>query len=118
MIADYGYVGLFLLFGIAFVGSALIVSWLLRPKVPNPAKSSPYECGVAVRGTSWVQFNVHYYLIAFVFVIFDIDVLFLVPWAVVFRNLGLVAYGEMLVFVGILIFGLVYAWKKGVFKWQ
>lgn len=118
MISDYGYVGLFLLFGIAFVASALIVSWLLRPKVPNPVKGSPYECGLAVRGTSWVQFNIHYYLIAFVFVIFDVDVLFLVPWAVVFRNLGFVAYAEMLVFVGILVFGLVYAWKKGVFEWQ
>ena len=118
MISDYGYVGLFFVFGIVFVASAFIVSWLLRPRAANPAKSSPYECGEAVKGSSWVQFNVHYYLIALIFVIFDVEVLFLVPWAVVFRQLGFTAYGEMLVFIVILVFGLIYAWKKGALNWQ
>lgn len=118
MITDYGYVGLFLIFGIAFVAGALIVSWLLRPRDPNPIKKSPYECGEIVKGSSWVQFNVRYYLIALIFVIFDVEVLFLVPWAVIFRDLGPVAFVEMMVFIGILILGLIYAWKKGALEWQ
>lgn len=118
MISDYGYVGLFLIFGIAFVAGAFIVSWLLRPRDPNPLKNAPYECGEIVKGTSWIQFNVRYYLIALVFVVFDIEALFLIPWAVVFRELGTIAYIEMMVFVLILIFGLIYAWKKGALEWQ
>lgn len=118
MISDYGYVGLFFLFGAGFVASAFIVSWLLRPRAPDAIKNSPYECGEVVKGTSWIQFNVRYYLIALIFVVFDVEVLFFVPWAVVLRQLGLEAYIEMLVFVAVLIFGLVYAWKKGAFNWQ
>lgn len=118
MTSDYGYVGLFLIFGIAFVAGAFIVSWFLRPRDPNPVKNSPYECGEIVKGTSWIQFNVRYYLIALVFVVFDIEALFLIPWAVVFRELGTAAYIEMMVFIIILLFGLIYAWKKGALEWQ
>ncbi|MDP3789592.1 MAG: NADH-quinone oxidoreductase subunit A [Candidatus Omnitrophota bacterium] len=118
VINDYGFVGLFFILGIAFVAAALIVSWLLRPRDPNPAKTATYECGEILKGCSRVQFNVSYYLVALLFVIFDIEVLFLVPWATVFRELGPVAYIEMMVFIAILIFGLIYAWKKGVFEWQ
>ncbi len=118
MITDYGYVGLFLIFGIAFVAGALIVSWFLRPRDPNPAKRATYECGETVKGNSWIQFNVRYYLIALIFVVFDVEVLFLVPWAVVFRSLGPVAFIEMMVFIGILLLGLIYAWKKGALEWQ
>ncbi|MFH0771671.1 MAG: NADH-quinone oxidoreductase subunit A [Candidatus Omnitrophota bacterium] len=118
MITDYGYVGLFLIFGIAFVAGAFIVSWFLRPRDPNPAKTAAYECGEIVKGNSWIQFNVRYYLIALIFVIFDIEVLFLIPWAVVFRELGMAAFVEMMVFIMILMFGLAYAWKKGALEWQ
>ncbi|MDD5546179.1 MAG: NADH-quinone oxidoreductase subunit A [Candidatus Omnitrophica bacterium] len=118
MIADYGYVGLFLLFGIVFVAGAFIVSWFLRPRDPNPAKRSCYECGEVVKGSSWIQFNVRYYLIALIFVVFDVEVLFLVPWAVIFRELGIVAFVEMIIFIAILIAGLAYAWKKGALEWQ
>lgn len=118
MISDYGYVGLFFIFGIIFVASAFIVSWLFRPRAANPVKSSPYECGEDVKGDSWVQFNVHYYLIALIFVIFDVEVLFLAPWAVVFRSLGFAAYAEILIFIAILFLGLIYAWKKGALNWQ
>ncbi len=118
MITDYGYVGLFLIFGIAFVAGALIVSWFLRPRDPSPAKRATYECGEIVKGNSWIQFNVRYYLIALIFVVFDVEVLFLVPWAVVFRSLGPVAFIEMMVFIGILLLGLIYAWKKGALEWQ
>ena len=118
MITDYGYVGLFLIFGIAFVAGAFIVSWFLRPRDPNPAKKSCYECGEAVRGNSRIQFNVRYYLIALIFVVFDVEVLFLIPWAVVFRELGAVAFAEMMVFIAVLMVGLLYAWKKGALEWQ
>lgn len=118
MIADYAYTGLFLIFGIIFVGSAFVVSWLLRPRDPNAVKESPYECGEVVRGHSWIQFNVHYYLIALIFVIFDVEALFLIPWAIVFHEIGLAAYIEMVIFIIVLIFGLIYAWKKGALEWQ
>lgn len=118
IINDYGFVGLFFIFGILFVASALVVSWFLRPRDPNPAKIATYECGEIVKGCARVQFNVSYYLVALLFVIFDIEVLFLVPWATVFRELGILSYVEMMIFITILIFGLVYAWKKGVFEWQ
>ena len=118
VIQDYGIVGLFFVVGIAFVVSAFVVSWLLRPRDPNPVKLSTYECGEIVKGSSRVQFNVSYYLVALLFVIFDIEVLFVVPWIIVFRELGMVAYIEMMIFIAILVVGLIYAWKKGVFEWQ
>jgi len=118
IIQDYGIVGLFFIIGIAFVASAFIVSWLLRPRDPNPVKTSTYECGEIVKGSSRVQFNVSYYLVALLFVIFDIEVLFLVPWIIAFRELGMAEYIEMMVFIAILVVGLIYAWKKGIFEWQ
>ncbi|MFA5165147.1 MAG: NADH-quinone oxidoreductase subunit A [Candidatus Omnitrophota bacterium] len=118
MIADYGYAGLFLLFGIAFVAAAFITSWFLRPRDPNPAKNSCYECGETVRGNSWIQFNVRYYIIALIFVVFDVEILFLVPWAVIFRESGVIAFVEMMVFIAVLLAGLIYAWKKGALEWQ
>ena len=118
IINDYGIVGLFFIFGIILVAGAFIVSWLLRPRDPTPAKTATYECGEIVKGSSKVQFNVSYYLVALLFVIFDIEVLFLIPWATTFRELGVVPYVEMMIFIAILVFGLVYAWKKGVFEWQ
>lgn len=118
IINDYGFVGLFFLLGIVLVGGAFVVSWLLRPRDPNSVKNAPYECGEIVQGHSMVQFNVSYYLVALVFVIFDIEVLFLVPWAVVFRQLGIVSYIEMMIFILILIFGLIYAVKREAFRWR
>lgn len=118
MIPDYGIILLFLFLGIIFVASALIISWLLRPRQPNPVKESTYECGEVVKGSPWVQFNVRYYLIALIFVIFDVEIIFLAPWAVIFRELGVAAYIEMVIFVLILIVGLIYAWKKGALEWQ
>ena len=118
MLPDYVYIAFFLMLGIAFVGSAFVVSWLLRPNAPGSVKNSSYECGEVVKGTSRVQFNVRYYLFALIFVIFDVEVLFVVPWAVVFRQLGMTAYLEMMAFILILALGLVYAWKKGALEWQ
>lgn len=119
MLPNYIYILFFIAVGIIFVGGAFAVSWLLRPHVPHdPVKMSPYECGEVVKGTSRIQFNVRYYLFALIFVIFDVEVLFIVPWAVVFREIGIIAYMEMLVFILILTLGLLYAWKKGALEWQ
>lgn len=118
MATDYLYIFIFLCLGVAFVGAAFIVSSLIRPYAPNAVKESPYECGETVKGTSRIQFNARYYLFALLFVIFDVEVLFIVPWAVVFRQMGMVAYVEMLTFVAILVLGWAYAWKKGALEWQ
>jgi len=116
---NFVYILSFFILGVFFVGSAFVVSWLLRPKVPwEQVKNSPYECGEVVQGTSRVQFNVRYYLFALIFVIFDVEILFVIPWAVTFRQIGIVAYVEMVIFIFILTTGLVYAWKKGALEWQ
>ncbi len=117
-IRDYAYIGLFFLLGIAFVGGAFVISWFLRPRDPSFSKNSTYECGETVRGDPRIQFNISYYLVALLFVIFDVEVLFLLPWAVVFRDLGIAGFLQMMAFILVLLFGLVYAWKKGAFQWQ
>ena len=118
MIPDYIYIIFFLVLGIGFVGSAFVVSWLLRPNDPGAVKNAPYECGEVVQGKARVQFNVRYYLFALLFVIFDVEVLFVVPWAVVFKDIGVAAYLEMMIFILILALGLIYARKKGALEWQ
>lgn len=119
MFPDYFYIISFLFLGIIFVGSAFVVSWFLRPKLPgNEVKNAPYECGEIVKGTSRIQFNVRYYLFALIFVIFDVEVLFVIPWAVVFREMGVTAYFEMVIFIIVLALGLIYAWRKGALEWQ
>lgn len=91
---------------------------LLAPHVGGKAKSSPYECGELPVGESWVRFRVAYYVFAIMFVVFDVETVFLYPWAVIVRHLGTYGFVEMAVFVGILVLGLAYAWRKGVLEWQ
>src|ERR1700687_4506233 len=93
------YMLVFLLTGVGFVVGNFLLSSLLRPNHPNPKKLSTYECGEETFGNAWVQFNVRYYLFAMVFVIFDIEALFLIPWAVVYQALGGFTFIEMLVFL-------------------
>ena len=116
---SYSYVAFFLVFGIIFVLGGLITSFLLRPSKPNPAKSNIYECGVEPIGSAWMQFHVGYYIVALIFVVFEVETAFLFPWAAVFRQFGspALALGEMGVFLGILVLGLAYAWKKGALEW-
>jgi len=90
---------------------------MLRPSRPNPAKNSTYECGEEAVGSAWVKFNIRFYVVALIFIIFDVEVVFLYPWATVFKSLGVFALVEVLVFAGILILGLVYAWVKGDLDW-
>ncbi len=115
-----GILSLIVLFicGAAFCGMALMISKWLAPHSVNSQKSEPYECGVPTEGSSWIQYNVGYYLFALIFLVFDVEIVFLFPWAVVLREVGMVAFVEILVFVAILFLGLLYAWKSGALKWQ
>lgn len=117
MLANYAFVGVFLLAALSFPAVPLVLARFLRPKRPTPIKQSTYECGLEAIGSIWVQFKVQYYLYALAFVIFDVEVIFLYPWAVAFNQLGLFALVEMLIFLAILAFGLVYAWRKGALEW-
>ncbi len=117
MLQDFAFIGIFILVAIALATVPLLLAWLLRPKKPNPIKSSTYECGVETFGDAWVQFKIQYYIYALVFVVFDIETIFLFPWAVAYSQLPLFAVLEMVVFVLILAGALVYAWRKGDLEW-
>jgi NADH-quinone oxidoreductase subunit A len=108
----------FLITGIVLVAGANFLSNLISPKSDNPQKREPYESGMTTIGPTWVQFKVGYYLFAILFLIFDVEVAFLIPWAVVFESVGFVALIEILVFLVILGIGLLYAWKKGALRWE
>ncbi len=117
MLTDYAFVAFFIGFGLFFVGIALAAAWVVRPQRPGKIKGDIYECGEKTRGTAWVQYNVRFYLVALAFVVFDVEAAFLLPWAVAAKKLGLFAFAEMMVFIGILLFALAYAWRKGGLKW-
>lgn len=118
MLNSYAVVGLYLLIALAFPFVTLLIVRFLRPSKPNPLKNSTYECGMETIGDTWVQFRAQYYLFALVFVLFDIEVVFLYPWAVAYGKLGLFALVEMVIFIGMLALALVYAWRKGILEWQ
>lgn len=104
--------------GVLFVASTLFVANLLAPRIRGRTKEAIYECGMQPIGQGWSQMNLRYYLYAFVFLIFEIEAIFLFPWAVVFRRLGPFAFWEMMLFLAMLLFGLAYAWRKGVLQWE
>jgi NAD(P)H-quinone oxidoreductase subunit 3 len=97
---------------------AIVSSKLIAPLNLRPEKSSSYESGIEPMGESWIQFEIRYYMFALVFVVFDVETVFLYPWAISFENLGLLAFIEVLIFVIILILGLIYAWRKGALEWS
>jgi NADH-quinone oxidoreductase subunit A len=117
LLGDYAFIGLFALVAILFPLIGFAMAYIVRPKRPNPIKSSTYECGLETIGETWVQFRVQYYIYALVFVIFDIETVFLYPWAVAYNKLGLFALVEMFIFLAILVGGLIYAWRKGALEW-
>ena len=114
----YLFLGIFLLIATGFPLLPIALAQFIAPKKPNPIKSASYECGMESKGDSWVQFKAQYYVYALIFVIFDIEVIFIYPWAVAFKQMGFFALIEMFVFLAILGFGLVYAWKKNVLEWK
>ncbi|MBW4640485.1 MAG: photosynthetic/respiratory NAD(P)H-quinone oxidoreductase subunit C [Gloeocapsa sp. UFS-A4-WI-NPMV-4B04] len=97
---------------------ALSASKLLRPSGRNPERIITYESGMEPIGGAWIQFNIRYYMFALVFVVFDVETVFLYPWAVAFSSLGLLAFIEALIFIAILVIALVYAWRKGALEWS
>src|SRR5919108_5586193 len=111
------YVGLFLFVGLLIPVGAITAAWILGPKKPNPTKQATYECGIETVGDSWVQFKAQYYIFALVFLIFDVETVFLFPWAVRLDQLGLFAVVEGIIFILILIAGFVYTWRKGMLEW-
>jgi len=106
-----------ILAGFAFAAGGIAIAKLLVKGVPNPQKGQAYECGVPTEGTPWNQFNVGYYLFALIFLVFDVELVFLYPWAVVVKQMGLTAFVEILIFLFILFIGFLYAHKKGALKW-
>ena len=100
------------------VAGGIITSAIISPKSANKTKAETYECGIETTGPSWLQFRVGYYLFAILFLIFDVETVFIFPWAVVMKNLGLVAFIEIVIFLFILGLGLLYAWRKGALKWE
>ncbi|HIN02363.1 MAG TPA: NADH-quinone oxidoreductase subunit A [Candidatus Marinimicrobia bacterium] len=117
MYRDFGTVLVAALLGIIMVAVPLIVQWLIAPSKKTKEKLETYECGEVPEGSAWLQFNIRFYVIALIFLIFDVEVVFLFPWAVVFKELGLLAMVEMAIFLVILIVGLAYVWVKSDLDW-
>lgn len=123
MLAEYGYIGILLVVAILFTVTILLIPLALGflgivPRKSNPAKTSTYECGMETIGKTWVQFNFRYYFFAVLFVAFDVLTVFLYPWAVNLKGLGLVGLIAVAVFFGILMVGYIYAWRKGALEWK
>ena len=117
MYRDFGTVFIATLVAIIFVIVPLLIGWLVAPSNKTKEKLETYECGEVVEGSAWLQFNVRFYVIALIFLIFDVEVVFLFPWAVVFKDLGLLALVEMGIFLSILVVGLAYVWVKSDLDW-
>ncbi|MEW6026872.1 MAG: NADH-quinone oxidoreductase subunit A [Planctomycetota bacterium] len=117
MLFDFAAILVFILLAILCVFFTLVFSWIVRPSKPTPEKASTYECGELPAGDAWIKFNIHFYVIALIFIIFEVEILVLFPWAVVFNSIGMTGFVEMAVFVGILTLGLAYIWKKGDLDW-
>jgi NADH-quinone oxidoreductase subunit A len=118
MLFGFASVLLFLVVGFVFLAFTLLLSRLIQAKgQPGKDKYIPYECGEVPEGSAWIRFNIRFYVLALIFIIFDVEIVFLLPWAVVFKRLGSFAFIEGLVFIGILAVGLAYVWKKGDLEW-
>ena len=121
---QYGLIGIFAVAAVLVPTATLGLSWLasfvrIRPHKPNPMKNSVYECGVTPIGPHrWIHFNFRYYKYALLFVIFDVETVFIYPWAIRFKQLGLFAFIEMMIFMLILVVGFVYAWRKHGLEWE
>jgi len=116
-LTGYTAVLAFLVVAIAFLAVNLLVWKVIRPSRFSEEKLTTYECGENPVGSAWIQFNIRFYVFALIFIIFDVEAVFLLPWAVVFRQLGLLAYAEGLVFIAILVVALTYVWSKGDLEW-
>ncbi|MFO0910585.1 MAG: NADH-quinone oxidoreductase subunit A [Isosphaeraceae bacterium] len=114
---NFIFIGLLLLGAVGFALAPLLVVFLVAPRRKSLSKGEIYECGVKTYGETWVRFRIQYYIFALMFVVFDIETVFLYPWAVAYTGMGLFALIEMVIFLAILFAGLIYAWAKGVLRW-
>jgi NADH-quinone oxidoreductase subunit A len=117
MALDFTVVLIFMVVGALFVLVNVTISRIVQPRVYSKEKLTSYECGEETIGEAWIQFNNRFYLVALIFIIFDVEIVFLYPWAVIFKKLGAFAFVEMMIFVGILLVGLAYVWAKGDLGW-
>jgi len=117
MSSDWLYIGLFLLIVAIFPGAPILIAGWLAPRKPNPLKSQTYECGIETVGDSWVQFKAQYYIFALTFLIFDVEIVFLFPWAIAFNQLTLFGVLSGVLFIFVLFAELLAAWRKGVLEW-
>ena len=117
MLDSWVFVALLLIVGLILPGVAIFANWILGPRKPNSIKESTYECGIETVGETWVQLKGQYYIFALLFLVFDIEAVFLFPWAVAYQKLQLYMVLEGVLFILILAAGLVYAWRKGALEW-
>lgn len=115
---EYAALLIYLAIGIAFAGGIFIANYLLRERGNDPLGKSVYECGMPAYGTPWVSPNIRFYVFALIFVVFDVEAAFLLPWAVKFRELGVAGFIEMILFIVILMVPFAYAWRKKALKWE
>lgn len=121
---EYGHIAILVIVALIFPLGAIVTSWAfqfinIRPKVPSdPVKEDIYECGIRTEGPSLVQFNFRFYYVALLFVIFDVELVFLFPWGVVYEQLGWTGFLEGMLFIGIFLLGGLYAWRKGALEWR
>jgi NADH-quinone oxidoreductase subunit A len=101
----------------ALAGAIVILSWIFGPRRPNRAKMQPYECGIVPTGDARERFSVKFYLVAMLFILFDVEAVFLYPWAILLRELKMFGFWEMMVYIGIVLVGFFYIWKKGALDW-
>ncbi|MDP2209740.1 MAG: NADH-quinone oxidoreductase subunit A [Bacteroidota bacterium] len=118
MLTDFGRVLLFFIIAGIFVTLGLVTAWIVRPKRPYPDKLTTYECGEDPVGSPWVKYNIRFYVVALIFLIFEVEILFLFPWALVYQDLGLFAFIEMVIFLVILFVGYAYVWVRGDLDWD
>ncbi len=117
MQTDWLFIGLFLLIVGIFPGAPILIAGWLAPRKPSPAKSQTYECGLETVGDTWIQFKVQYYIFALTFLVFDVELVFLFPWAVAFNQLPFLGVASGVLFILILFIELLAAWRKGVLEW-
>lgn len=117
MLNDWLYVGVFFFIAMLLPASAIVIAGILGPKKPDAIKDSVYECGIETVGPMWIQFKVQYYIFGLVFLVFDVETVFLFPWALAYNQLTLFAILEGVLFVLILLGGLLYAWRKRALEW-
>ena len=118
ILSRYLFIGLLLLFAVGFGLAALVAIRILAPSRPSRYKAQTFECGLVTRGETWVRFRIQYYIFALLFVVFDVETVFLYPWAASYIGLGWTALVEMAIFLAMLTAGLAYAWALGALKWQ